>query len=136
MADSQTSGGAQYTADDNQIILDLISLHPLTTFEEQAFCDLLEHSLSLSPTEKKRVVDAVPTLSQYQIDELVKVFEDERIEFKKLMPKEGDTIKKLIVEKKDEWVELKNMYIEELKQKKNEAKEANQIDDLKKNLGI
>ena len=76
---------ADYTADNNQIILDLISLHPLTKLDEKHFIDLLEHSLSLSVTEKKRVIDAVPTLSQYQVDELHKVFEDERVEFKKLL---------------------------------------------------
>jgi hypothetical protein len=68
-------------------------VHPLTTFAEMAFIDLLEHSLSLSTFEKKRVIDAIPTLSQFQIDELVKVFEDERVEFRKLMPTEGEIIK-------------------------------------------
>jgi hypothetical protein len=63
-------------------------IHPLTTFDEKTFLDLLEHSLSLSTFEKKRVIDAIPTLSQFQIDELVKVFEDERVEFRKLMPTE------------------------------------------------
>ncbi len=83
---------SRYTTDDDQIILDLISFHPLTKFDEKEFCDLLKHSLSLSVAEKKRVVDAVPTLSQYQIDELKKVFTEEREEFRKLMPKEGETI--------------------------------------------
>lgn len=68
-------------------------IHPLTTFDEKAFIDLLEHSLSLSTFEKKRVIDAIPTLSQFQIDELIKVFEDERVEFRKLMPTEGEIIK-------------------------------------------
>lgn len=68
-------------------------VHPLTTFVEMTFVDLLEHSLSLSTFEKKRVIDAIPTLSQFQIDELVKVFEDERVEFRKLMPTEGEIIK-------------------------------------------
>ena len=63
-------------------------VHPLTSFDESNFIDLLEHSLSLSTFEKKRVIDAIPTLSQFQIDELIKVFEDERIEFRKLMPTE------------------------------------------------
>jgi len=69
----------------NSIILELASNHPLTVFNEQDFLELLEHSLSLNVYEKKRVLDAIPTLSQFQIDELIKVFEDEREEFKKLM---------------------------------------------------
>jgi hypothetical protein len=72
----------------NNILLELISNHPLTTFDEVYFLDLLEHSLSLNVYEKKRVIDAVPNLSQFQIDELVKVFVDEREEFKKLMATE------------------------------------------------
>lgn len=136
MAEDSTTpaGGTQYTTDDNKIIFDLVSLHPLTTFDEKNFVDLLEHSLSLSVSEKKRVIDAMPTLSQYQVDELTKVFEDERIEFKKLMPKEGETIKKLVVEKKGEWTQLKQIYIDELQAKKIESQDQDQIDDIKKNL--
>lgn len=138
MAEDSTTpaGGTQYTTDDNKIIFDLVSLHPLTTFDEKNFVDLLEHSLSLSVSEKKRVIDAMPTLSQYQVDELTKVFEDERIEFKKLMPKEGETIKKLVVEKKGEWTQLKQIYIDELQAKKIESQDQDQIDDIKKNLWI
>jgi hypothetical protein len=77
----------------NTDILKLVSIHPLTTFDEVEFINLLEHSLSLSVFEKKRVIDAVPTLSQFQIDELTKVFSDERVEFRKLMPTEGEIIK-------------------------------------------
>jgi hypothetical protein len=72
----------------NNIFLELILNHPLTTFDEEYFLDLLEHSLSLNVYEKKRVIDAVPNLSQFQIDELIKVFVDEREEFKKLMTTE------------------------------------------------
>jgi hypothetical protein len=72
----------------NDAIFQRFLVHPLTTFDETSFLGLLEHSLSLSTFEKKRVIDAIPTLSQFQIDELVKVFEDERVEFRKLMPTE------------------------------------------------
>jgi hypothetical protein len=77
----------------NDAIFQRFLVHPLTTFDETSFMNLLEHSLSLSTFEKKRVIDAIPTLSQFQIDELVKVFEDERVEFRKLMPTEGEIIK-------------------------------------------
>ena len=70
------------------VLIPKFMVHPLTTFIENTFIDLLEHSLSLSTFEKKRVIDAIPTLSQFQIDELIKVFEDERVEFRKLMPTE------------------------------------------------
>jgi hypothetical protein len=97
MAEEQTiqdgSSSGQPQKIDNTLILERVHIHPLTSFDEANFIDLLEHSLSLSTFEKKRVIDAVPNLSQFQIDELIKVFEDERIEFRKLMPTEGETIK-------------------------------------------
>ncbi len=127
---------ARYTTEDNQIILDLVSFHPLTQFDEKEFVDLLEHSLSLSVSEKKRVVDAVPTLSQYQIDELKKVFTEERDEFRKLMPKEGETIKKLVTDKRAEWKQLKQIYIDELKNRQKANEDQGKIDDLKKSLGL
>jgi hypothetical protein len=126
----------RYNTDDNQIILDLVSFHPLTQIDEKEFVNLLEHSLSLSVAEKKRVVDAIPTLSQYQVDELKKVFTEEREEFRKLMPKEGETIKKLVVDKKAEWKQLKQIYIDELKNRQKANEDAGKIDDLKKTLGL
>ena len=126
----------RYNTDDNQIIMDLVSFHPLTQFDEKEFVDLLEHSLSLSVAEKKRVVDAIPTLSQYQIDELKKVFTEEREEFRKLMPKEGETIKKLVTDKRTEWKQLKQIYIDELKNRQKANEDAGKIDDLKKSLGL
>ncbi len=126
----------RYNTDDNQIIMDLVSFHPLTQFDEKEFVDLLEHSLSLSVAEKKRVVDAIPTLSQYQVDELKKVFTEEREEFRKLMPKEGETIKKLVTDKKAEWTQLKQIYIDELKNRQKSNEDAGKIDDLKKSLGL
>jgi hypothetical protein len=99
----------------NDGLIGKFMVHPLTTFEEKNFIDLLEHSLSLSTFEKKRVIDAIPTLSQFQIDELVKVFEDERVEFRKLMPTEGEIIKGLVIKAQNEWEQLKDIYIEEEK---------------------
>jgi hypothetical protein len=126
----------RYSTDDNQIILDLVSFHPLTEFEEKEFVDLLEHSLSLSVSEKKRVIDAIPTLSQYQVDELRKVFTEEREEFRKLMPKEAETIKKLVTDKRAEWKQLKQVYIDELKNRQKSNEDQSKIDDLKKSLGL
>lgn len=98
--------------------------------------DLLEHSLSLSTFEKKRVIDAIPTLSQFQIDELVKVFEDERVEFRKLMPTEWEIIKGLVVKAQNEWEQLKDIYIEEDKANAQANADAQKAEELKKNLGL
>lgn len=120
----------------NDDVFQRFLVHPLTTFEEATFQNLLEHSLSLSTFEKKRVIDAIPTLSQFQIDELVKVFEDERIEFRKLMPTEGEIIKWLVVKAQNEWEQLKDIYIEEEKAQIVANADAEKAEELKKSLGL
>lgn len=55
-------------------------------------------SSSLDAQEKIRVLDAMPTLSQFQIDELTRTFEDERKEFSKLRMTEYVIISKLQVQ--------------------------------------
>jgi hypothetical protein len=142
VTDTQATGGQDPQTSTSNIVVDsalfleLTSVHPLTQFDEKVFLDLLEHSLSLSVYEKKRVIDAIPTLSQFQIDELTKVFEDEREEFKKLLPKEGDTIKDLVLKSREGWKQLYDIYLQEKKQKEKAGEEQAKIDDLKKSLGI
>lgn len=120
----------------NEGLVAKFMVHPLTTFEEKSFMDLLEHSLSLSTFEKKRVIDAIPTLSQFQIDELVKVFEDERVEFRKLMPTEGEIIKGLVIKAQNEWEQLKDIYIEEERANARANEDAIKAEELKKTLGL
>lgn len=120
----------------NDDIYQRFLVHPLTTFDEMSFMNLLEHSLSLSTFEKKRVIDAIPTLSQFQIDELIKVFEDERVEFRKLMPTEWEIIKWLVVKAQNEWEQLKDIYIEEEKANQKANEDAKKAEELKKTLGL
>ncbi len=120
----------------NDRIFPRFQVHPFTTFDEKVFLDLLEHSLSLSTFEKKRVIDAIPTLSQFQIDELIKVFEDERVEFRKLMTTEGEIIKGLVIKAQNEWEQLKEIYDEEEKSLAQSMKDAQKAEALKKQLGL
>jgi uncharacterized protein YsxB (DUF464 family) len=91
----------------DSIVLNLIKGHSDDVeFDEANFCDLLKFSLSLNTMEKKRVVDAIPTLSQFQIDELTKVFTEERVKFKDLAKEHPDDIKKLVAKQQAEWLEL------------------------------
>lgn len=120
----------------NSILLELASNHPLTVFNEEDFLELLEHSLSLNIYEKKRVIDAIPTLSQFQIDELIKVFEDEREEFKKLMWTEAESIKELVVKSREWWKQLGDIYIQEKKQNEKVWEDQAKIDDLKNSLWL
>jgi negative regulator of sigma E activity len=91
----------------DKIILGLLKGHSSEiVVNEAVFLDLLKHSLSLNTMEKKRVVDATPTLSQFQFDELTKVFTEEREKFKELARKHPDDIKKLVTKQQLEWLEL------------------------------
>lgn len=78
----------------------------LVQVDIQEFLDLLKHSLSLNTIEKKKVLDAVPTLSQFQFDELTKVFKEERIKFKELANAHPGDIKKLLAKQQSEWLQL------------------------------
>jgi hypothetical protein len=91
----------------DSIVLDLIKLHSEEVeVNEEDFLDLLKFSLSLNTMEKKRVVDAAPTLSQFQFDELIKVFSEERVKFKDLAKEHPEDIKKLVAKQQAEWIEL------------------------------
>lgn len=124
----------QKTSNDN--LLKRVSVHPLTSFDEAKFLDLLEHSLSLSTFEKKRVIDSVSNLSQFQIDELMKVFEDERVEFRKLVATEGEIIKGLVVKAQNEWEQLKDIYTEEARAAEQARLDEQKADEIKKTLGL
>jgi len=119
---------------DSTIFLQIIGNHPLTAFDETQFLDLLEHSLSLSMDEKKRVLDSTPILSQFQIDELIKVFSEEREEFKKLFPKEPDTIKDLIASQKKNWEDLADLYTSLEKQKVKVSEDEAMIESIRASL--
>jgi len=119
------------------IVLELLLLHNKNIkLDVKDFLDLLKHSLSLNTAEKKRVVDAVPTLSQFQFDELIKVFSEEREKFKELAKEHPDDIKKLITKQQTERLQLWDLYKSEKENKAKEGKDSSKIDDIKSSLGL
>jgi hypothetical protein len=118
-------------------ILKLIDLHSdEVEFDGVNFLDLLKFSLSLNTMEKKRVVDAIPTLSQFQIDELTKVFTEERVKFKDLAKEHPEDIKKLVAKQQAEWIELGDLYKSEKDNESIEEENQEKIDDIKAGLGL
>lgn len=130
--------GPQITeAEVDSIVLDLLKLHSESvTVDVEVFSDLLKHSLSLNTMEKKRVVDAVPTLSQFQFDELAKVFTEEREKFRELAKDHPEDIKKLLAKQQAEWVQLGDLYRAELENKGKEAEDKAKEEEIKKSLGL
>lgn len=121
----------------DSLILELIGGHSqLVTVDVAEFTDLLKHSLSLNTMEKKRVVDAVPTLSQFQFDELKKVFTDERVKFRDLAQEHPDDIKKLVVKQQTEWTQLGWLLFADRENKAAESENQDKIDDIKAGLGL
>ncbi|NUJ97693.1 hypothetical protein HGA92_02795 [Candidatus Gracilibacteria bacterium] len=121
----------------DSIVLQLIEGHSNDVqVEEKTFLDLLKHSLSLSTVEKKRVIDAVPNLSQFQFDELAKVFIEEREKFKELSKEHPDDIKKLLKKQQIEWLQLGDIYKSELANKSKEDADKQKADEIKKSLGL
>ncbi len=121
----------------DKIILELLNGHSeIVKVDEKDFLDLLKHSLSLNTMEKKRVVDASPTLSQFQFDELTKVFTEERVKFRDLAKEHPEDIKKLLVKQQTEWIQLWDLYKAELANKAQQNEESDKIDDIKSQLGL
>lgn len=106
--------------------------HPKTVFDEQNFLSLLAGSISLTITEKKRIIEAVPQLSQFQIDELIKIFDEEKGKFQELEKKHADQIAELEKQHAGSWQDMESQKEEEEK-KRREQEEA---DNIKKQLGL
>ena len=106
--------------------------HTQTKFDEQNFLSLLRGSISLSRDEKWRIIQAIPKLSQFQIDELQKIFMEEKGKFIKLSPKHLKHLKQLETKHAEDWKDLQSLYV----QQKAKAKEQSQADDIRKQLGL
>ncbi|QFR39503.1 hypothetical protein A9Q91_04725 [Candidatus Gracilibacteria bacterium 28_42_T64] len=121
----------------DKVVSELLHLHSKDiVIDVEEFSDLLKHSLSLNTLEKKRVVDAAPTLSQFQFDELKKVFVEERGKFRELAKEHPEDIKKLLHKQQTEWIHLGDMYKNEKENKEKQGEDQSKIDDIKAGLGL
>lgn len=109
-----------------------VPAHPETSFDEQKFLMLLRGSISLTRDEKWRIIQAVPKLSQFQIDELQKILEDERRKFSELSPKHLQQLMRLEQKHSEDWKDLQSVMI----QKSAKDQEASQADEIRKQLGL
>lgn len=101
-------------------------------FDEQYFLHMLAGSISLTRDEKKRIIDSMPRLKQAQVDELIRIFEEERRKFAELSAKHVEQLKKL---EKQHWAEWQDL---ELAQKASEKKEEDtaKAEEIRKKLGL
>ena len=109
-----------------------VPAHPETTFDEQTFLTLLRGSISLTRDEKWRIIQAVPKLSQFQIDELQKILEEEKRKFGELSPKHLLQLMKLEQKHTEDWKDLQSLMVQKTAQKE----EQSQADEIRKQLGL
>jgi hypothetical protein len=101
-------------------------------FDEQDFLHLLAGSISLNREEKKRIIDSIPRLKQAQVDELIRIFEEERRKFAELSAKHVPQLKKL---EKQHWAEWQDLELAQKAEEKKGVDEA-QADEIRKKLGL
>ncbi len=106
--------------------------HPETKFDEQKFLILLRGSISLTRDEKWRIIQAVPKLSQFQIDELQKILDDERRKFSELSPKHLQQLRKLEQKHAEDWKDLQSVMV----QHSAKQQEQSQAEAIRKQLGL
>ena len=102
------------------------------SFDEQYFLRLLAGSISLSRDEKKRIVEAIPKLRQEQVDELIKIFEEEKEKFAALSKKHVPQLEKLAEQHYNDWMDLEGEYAQNSKKEEDTAK----ADEIRKKLGL
>ncbi|MDD4351916.1 MAG: hypothetical protein PHU71_02950 [Candidatus Gracilibacteria bacterium] len=131
LGDDYTPSPGDFTDDKKQEIKNFkIGAHD-TKFDEQKFKDLLAESISLSYNEKTQILKAVPKLSQFQIDELMNILEEEQVKLKELNAKHADKLKEFEEKKANSnWDSMAAKAEEDAKKEKDKA----EIDKLKGNL--
>lgn len=122
--------GVVNTALNNDQIV--VPAHPETQFDEQNFLSLLRGSISLTRDEKWRIIQAIPKLSQFQIDELKKILDEERRKFSQLSPKHLLQLQKLEQKHGEDWKDLQSITV----QQGAREEEQGQADDIRKQLGL
>jgi hypothetical protein len=119
--------------DDHSFITSVpVPTHPNTQFDEKKFLELLASSISLTKTEKQRIITSIPKLSQYQIDELMRIFEEEKKKFAELNAKHTEQLQQLEAKHKDDWQDIEQQAKQESKKKQDDE----DADALRKKLGL
>ncbi|PIR52330.1 hypothetical protein COU77_00905, partial [Candidatus Peregrinibacteria bacterium CG10_big_fil_rev_8_21_14_0_10_49_16] len=89
-------------------------------------------SISLTRDEKWRIIQAIPKLSQFQVDELQKILEEEKHKFSELSPKHLNQLQKLEQKHADDWNDLKSIS----QQQNVKQEDQTQADEIRKQLGL
>lgn len=110
----------------------VVPAHTETKFDEQKFLSLLRGSISLTRDEKWRIIQAIPKLSQFQIDELQKILEEEKRKFSELSPKHLLQLQRLEQKHSEDWKDLQAVVVQQGARQDEQA----QAEAIRKQLGL
>ena len=109
-----------------------VPAHPQTVFDEQVFLTLLRSSISLTRDEKWRIIQAIPKLSQFQVDELQKILAEEQEKFRQLSPKHLLQLMRLEQKHSTDWQDLQSFNA----QQQQKSEESQQAEEIRRQLGL
>ena len=102
------------------------------SFDVDKFLRLLAGSVSLNREEKRRIIETIPKLQISQIDELIRIFEEEKEKFAQLPKSHVPQLEKLAKQHLQEWLDIEASY----KSEKKKADDQAAADDIRKSLGL
>ena len=93
---------------------------------------MLAGSISLTKDEKLRIIESIPKLKQSQVDELIKIFEEERTKFAELGEEHVPQLEKLAKQHYEDWVDV------EMKQEQSSKadEDAKKAEEIRKQMGL
>ena len=83
-----------------------IKIKTACNFDFNLFMRHLAGSVSLSSDEKKRIIAAIPQLTQEQIDDLIIIWEEERKKFNKIEPTHKAQLTEIEIQHSFDWNQL------------------------------
>ncbi len=108
-------------------IRQILPEHPDIELNEELFLNLLSGSVSLMKEEKRRILKAMPRLTQEQIDQLIKILQEERLKFGGLDKVHWPQLRQLFEKHHSEWKELIDGLLNKQEESEKEAATAEDI---------
>ena len=124
---------ANFRIGDHVKISDSVQIPPNELhFNQKEFLTLLAASVSLKKHEKLDIINRIPKLKQFQINELMRIFKSESDKFAELPKEHTPYLEKLVKEKQAEWESIEDQFVMEGAK----DSEKNQADEIRKQLGL
>jgi hypothetical protein len=123
-----------FMIDGSVIIRERIGSNMQAVYEAGVFYDLLSQSLSLEYDQKKTIIDMMPSLSQWQIDELIDTFTQERREYIEVYHSDSEVIQGFVDRQRRDWALLVEHYAHMQMLERQNIREQMEIDRLRAGL--